>query len=298
MEQIKLKKPSIIRRIISSFIDLFLSLILFIFLYSLIIQPLFYRYSNYKNVALSYYQGLEDTGLYTFDESNFYCTIVTFEIDPNEEVTAEDYFDYYDFKLEKYFSDNNQIELYQELKEKSKLFNEDFTLKDNVSISLIQDFYVSSINEAVNKIYLMDEVNKDNLNKINNYTILMILSTALPTMLLMYYVFPLLFDHGQTIGKKACNLKIASYKDGSKINLVSLLCRQSFIVFIVIMPSIFIVGIPLIIVFLSEIFQKDGRSFADLLTKTVVYQNSSIETDDNYILIENNIVKLVQEKEN
>ena len=288
MSQVKYKKTSIIRRLVADMLDFFLAMILFFAIYAFAIQPIFYNRTNYKELAISYYQRLEDTGLYTFDEKTMYCNIVTFEVDEDTELTAEKYYSFYDYKLVDYYTDGGKIEVFNDLKTQSNLFEEvdgNFNLKSDASVNAVRDFYVQSISKAIDEIFLSDENNLKDLNELNKYTILMSLSSAGISFIIIYFAFPLLFDKGQTIGKKAMNLRVASLNKGVGINYLAFIFRQLLIVVVGILGALFTAGLTALAFAFSPLFNKDCRSLADLASNTIVYQNVIVDENEEFVVL-------------
>ena len=280
MTQMKVKKPSGFKRALAAIVDLFLALVAFFVIYSFVVQPCYYNMTDYKKVAKDYYGALQDTGLYEFNEETFYCNIVSFETKKDEEVKPVMYYDFYDHLLENYYKNNGKLDTYVELKTNSKLFDETGKLLDKTTNRQIQDFYVTSIQGAIDNIFLKDEVNKKNLNIIQNYSTQMLIFSVLPSFILIYMGIPLLLNNGQTLGKKLFNLRVASTKVGFKIPIGTMLLRQAIVIVVGYIASVFTMFLTPIIFLIGFLAHKEGKSLDDLLASTIVYENVQVDESD------------------
>lgn len=83
-------------------------------------------------------------------------------------------------------------------------------------------------------------------------------------MAIYFIVLPFIWN-GVTLGKKVTRIKLISLKS-EKLTLQTLIIRF----FVVLLPNVLLLGIPLICNIYMMLFRKDNCGFQDLITKTKV----------------------------
>ena len=276
----EMKKPSKGRRILSDLFDLFLALILFFCFFSFVFQPIFNNATDYKKSYDQYYSKLGSTGLYDYNKSAHTCNILEPKFDKDKKPNAEDYYSFYEFRLINFYKSAEKLTDYDEIRNNSKLFeivDDKYVLVDGVSTEKVKSFYVSSIKTAIDDVFLKNEENAKLASKVNNYNISLLLLSFVSSFGITYLVFPLIFDGGQTVGKKIFNLKLFSTKDGFKVKKETLIIRQLIVIFVGYLLSVFTFGISALAFLITSIFQKQARSIDDFLASTIVYENVDLD---------------------
>lgn len=280
MVQMKIKKPSKARRVFASLFDFMIALILFFVMYAMVINPLFNNNTNLKTITNEYYNNLSETRLYSYSSSTSICTVVEPEFSEDKEIVAHDYVDFYDSRIKQYFEENDQKDEFDNLKDNSNYFSKvegEWVLNENVKAEDAKDFYLNAISVATRDIFMKVEENIKLKNKIDMYSNWMLITASLPAFLIVYVGVPFLLDGGQTIGKKALNLKVASTQTGFKLKWSTLLLRQLLVVIVGYLMGIFTYFISTIAFLLTFLFTKDSKSIEDFLCNTIVYENVAIE---------------------
>lgn len=279
MVKMEMKKPSIWKRILAAITDFFLAFLLFGILFVFAIQPIYNKFTDYQKTVDSYYTKMSQTGLYTYNTKTNICNIIEPKIEEGEELTSKDYVDFYESKIYEYFESNEKIDSYLDLKRQSGLFNvgdTSATLKDDINAEELKRFYIHSINYAIEDIFMKDEDIIKIANEIDNYTMEMIAISAIPSFVIFYFVFPLVFHGGQTLGKKMFNLKIASTETGFEVSKLTIIVRQFAVVVIGYIGAYFTYGLSLLAYILIPFFHKKGVSIDDFISNTIVYENVDV----------------------
>ena len=279
MVKMEMKKPSIWKRIIAAISDFFLAFLLFGILFVFVVQPIYNKFTDYQKTVDSYYTKMSQTGLYTYNAKTNICNIIEPEIEEGEEYSAKDYENFYESKIYDYFESNEKVDSYLDLKRESGLFNvgdTSATLKDDVSPNELRSFYIYSINSAIDDIFMKDEEVMKVANELDGYNLEMIVISALPSFVVFYFAFPLVFHGGQTLGKKMFNLKIASTETGFEVNKLTIVVRQLAVVVIGYVGAYFTYGLSLLAYILIPFFHKKGVSIDDFISNTIVYENVDV----------------------
>lgn len=282
----EMKKPSKGRRILSDLFDLFLALILFFCFFCFVFQPIFNNATDYKKVYNQYYTKLASTSLYSYNSSSHTCNIIELKADDGKKLTAEDYYNFYEYRLINYYTSEKKLTDYDEIRDNSKLFeivDEKYVFIDGVSTEKAKSFYISSIKTAIDDVFMKKEENAKLASKVNNYNISLLLLSFVSSFGVLYVALPLFFDGGQTVGKKLFNLKLFSTKDGFKVKKETIIIRELIVIFVGYLLSVFTFGISALAFLITYIFQKQNRSIDDFLASTIVYENvdlDGVETKD------------------
>ncbi len=282
----EMKKPSKGRRILSDLFDLFLALILFFCFFCFVFQPIFNNATDYKKVYNQYYSKLSSTGLYDYNKAAHTCNIIELKFEKGKKPTAEDYYNFYEYRLINYYTSEKKLTDYDEIRDNSKLFeivDEKYVLIDGVSTEKAKSFYISSIKSTIDDVFMKNEENAKLASKVNNYNISLLLLSFVSSFGIIYLVLPLFFDGGQTVGKKLFNLKLFSTKDGFKVKKETIIIRELIVIFVGYLLSVFTFGISALAFLITYIFQKQNRSIDDFLASTIVYENvdlDGVETKD------------------
>lgn len=275
--QMELKKPTRLRRFLSCLFDLLLALVAFFLIYAMVVQPIYNTATKYKTACNDYYIALRNTNLYSYNETNMICNIVEPDLSDKEEVTAETYYAFYNYRLIYYYETNELSEAYESQMEKSGLFvlNDSgvYVFAEKVTADQAKSFYVSSIKTAIKDIFEKDETNQKLKARVNNYDLAIFACSFIPAWALIYIAIPLVNRGGQTLGKKLMNLKVASVRDGFKVKKGVLLLRQSLVVFVGYVLGIFTFGLSALAFMIVFLIHKEGKSIDDVLCDTIVYEN-------------------------
>lgn len=286
-----IKKASKGKRIVAALADVFIGLIAFFLIQVFIAQPLVSSTTDYDKYYESYYETLVDSSLFRKNNTTGAYEIIAPSFEEDYNVLASDYYDYYENKVSSFFSEANKSERYEELKENSSVFeliNENYVLKENVSSSETLDFYYNAISVAKSEIIDVTDENKSLIQNINFYNQLMVYSSASISVLIFYIVLPLVFEGGQTIGKRMFNLKLVSKKTGFDLKKTDILLRQLFVGVVCILGGFFVSFIIPIIFIVTLFFTKNNQSIDDFLVSTIVSEktDSSSEDEENILTID------------
>ncbi|WP_416827050.1 RDD family protein [Ectobacillus polymachus] len=84
-------------------------------------------------------------------------------------------------------------------------------------------------------------------------------------LMFLYFILLPLFWNGLTVGKKVTRLRIVKM-NGERLDFVTLFVR----LLVIIVPSVFLLGIPVIISAYMIMFREDARGYHDLIARTRV----------------------------
>lgn len=287
MVKMKMHKPHIIRRLSASIIDFLLSFLMFMILFIFVVQPLYNKFTNVQEISSSYYSALHNTGLYTYEEETKLCYINTPKFQDQHTATIDDYKNYYEHRIYEYFSSNSMIDVYNQFKIDSGLFVYDngvYLFKNNVTVTQAKNFYTSAIGHAIDEIFLKNETNLANKALIQRYNEEIIIISLLPPAVLFYLIVPLLFDGGQTFGKKMLNLKLASIETGFEVKKSTILLRQAVVLIIGYLMGFYTSLLSTIAFIVMPFIHKRGASIDDFLCNTIVYENIDINEEKGNII--------------
>lgn len=292
MTQLKIKKVSKVKRFFSDLFDFILAFIVTLVLFALVFQPLFNNTTKYKETYSNYYEALNQTGLYKYDATKYTCNIIIPSFGEENNPVSKDYYDFYHAKVANFYNENGKPDRFFELQSKSKVFtyvDGKYVFNENATIKEVSSFYVSAIKVATDEIFLANVENANLKKTLNNYYFAMISLSLITSVLVLFIGVPLLLDDGQTIGKKVFNIKVAFIKTGYKVKIKTMLYRQSVVIIVGYIAGTFTFFLSTIAFFVVSCINKEGKSIADILANTVLYDNVDPDDDDEVLYI--NIVE-------
>lgn len=89
--------------------------------------------------------------------------------------------------------------------------------------------------------------------------------TLIFVLMFIYFVFVPLFWNGLTVGKKITRVRLVK-TNGEPLDFITLFVR--FLILII--PTLFLLGIPAIVTIYMMLFRKDNRGYHDLVARTKV----------------------------
>lgn len=287
MIKMKMHKPHILKRLSAAMVDFLVSFLMFVILFIFVVQPLYNKFTNIQEISSSYYSSLHNTGLYTYEDETNLCYMNTPNIEDQTKATIYDYKNYYEHRIYEYFTSNNKIDLYNQYKVDSGLFNYDngvYIYKNNVTVTQAKEFYISAINYAIDEIFLKNEVNINHKALLERYNKEIIFISLIPPAVIFYLLIPVLFDGGQTLGKKVFNLKLASIETGFEVKKSTILLRQAVVLTIGYLMGFYTSLLSIMAFIIMPFIHKRGASIDDFLCNTIVYENIDINEEKGNII--------------
>lgn len=287
---IVLKKAKKLRRIGAAIIDIMVVLVVFIAMY-LIIDPIVTSGNKYQENLKRHSEILVSSGLFEYSVDGVSSVYISKDIDAK--ITLF---------LNEHTSDG--ISYYNELKDKSELFNVDngvYTFKTDVSESVQNNFYELALTDISSSSYFNDYLltfkdAKEVGAYLQSISVVKVMIPLILAMFAYYLAVPLIRKDHSTLGKIMFKLKIYSKKGDLVPSRLQILFRQLIYIFFEIMISIYTmfmfmgIPIPLVISLCLVLFSSYSITFHDLCCSTFVVDdeviaNNTPESEKLYITI-------------
>ena len=267
----------------------------FLILNTYVLSPIVVATTSYTQITEEYKKVMLDSNLYILDDGSYLEIIDTYD---EEKQTERNFYNYIDSKLvkfyEKYNNENINISTYNNAKDETNLFNNDYTIKDDASLNELKTFLEKEYNEALRLFNNYDDKYMDLARDITMYSVAIMIGALIISTIILYLIIPLFMKNGETLGKKLFSIGLASAKDGFKVKRSQIIIRFLVFLLLELLLSVFTFGLPLIISFSMLVFNKNGYSLHDYLAATVCIdrKNTIIYKDyDEFINHERIVLK-------
>ena len=287
---IVLKKAKKLRRIGAALIDILVALVLFIVLF-LIVDPIVTSNKRYQENLKLHSEILVSSGLFEYSEDGISSGYIKKDIDSKITIFLNTHSD-------------NGISYYNELKDKSKLFdvnNGVYTFKSTVSEQTQKEFYNLALEDITSSSYFNEYLETfDDAIRIGSYLqAISVIKIMIPLILALvgyYLAMPLIRKDHNTFGKIMFKLRIYSKKGSLEPSKIQIAMRQLIYVFFEMLISAYTVfmffgiPLPLVVSLIMVLFSASSITFHDLCCSTFVVEdeviaNNTSESDKLYLTI-------------
>lgn len=301
-QSFKFQRVSLFRRVCSIIFDAILCISIFFVLQAFVVQPIFESTTNYYQKYEEYCDVLEDTGLYIYYEEVDGVSIINSKFD--ERLTAfysSDYakqlgYDaetYYKLKWENcdrypyledktplfIYSEENGVEKFTDNIYKKDASGEFTTEIDTAKQEKVDAFYAQIVNSLIGELNKIEKIDKLT-QEISAFTMLFYILALIPSIIVTYLVFPLVFKDGTTIGKKMLQMRIIDSKSGKNAKKLQLFIRFVYFAVIQIVLGILSYGMVNVISILMIFFNKKRQTIHDMISSTLIVCNSYGEKNE------------------
>ncbi len=267
-EVIMLKAP-MLKRICAYIIDFFV-FVCFLFLISVIVNPIINSFSDVKRCKQEYYNIAMESGI--FKGTNF----------DNLTFISEDY----DEKLTIFYEKYDEIKNYTDLKanEYKKYFEYDeatntyIPIKDEKEMAIV---YETILNNQCTKILSKNSAYLDYSIRITSYQILELLISGVIGAIINYIALPLVLKNGQTLGKKLLQLYIISLNGDYHCTWIKLVFRSIVFILGEILLGVISFGVIPIFSLVLALVSKKEQSLHDFIVGTTVVDITLFPTESN-----------------
>lgn len=248
-EKVEYFKLPFYKRLSSIFIDIMCAFTLFILLlllFSMIIPSYMNKDDELNDSLINREKIVFQSNLYVIENNRYVAS-------------------YEDENIIKGFEYTNNLEIYLENKEESELFvYENGEYIENATQEELDKFYKENWNIALSFIKQRDDYKYYDAiyqDIYQEYTEKLLIWPALISVIGLLIILPFVNKDGKTIGKFIFKISVSDL-DLETSNKLQIFMRQFFFVISI------VTVLPLIVSFLLSLFNKDGRTIHDYLSKT------------------------------
>lgn len=261
-------KASILKRIFSTCVDLFLWMIISLLLFIFVLTPIYDKTSNINALTSSYNEMLVSTHLYEYDENNS-PTLITSN---------------YEEHLSYFYENFKSLDDYYELKSSSpSCFTYDEITSSYIAIGdeeTMNRFYISTLQIACNELNNLEPFASEG-EKITYLSLQMLVISLLISGLVTILLPSICIKGGRTLGMLVFSIRTISRSKSPEPSKVQILSR--FVVFLGVetILSLYTLFLPVIITICMILFTKDNYSLNDYITSTSLVEATIIDKSDS-----------------
>ena len=261
-----LNKPTLNNRLIAILIDLLVFAATFYVLAYFILQPILHATPTFKQHDETIQTVMVDSGLFSVQNDNIVAT--QFKTSKEYEIFFRDFFERY----------NSPISIDEAFVE----FPDYFTCKDGVCTPIDDETKMVAFYEdiffqvASNLLFSVEEyrVANEYVEMITNIQIFGSMGISAVT---FFFVIPLIFKDGKTLGMRVMKIAIVNSGTGYRAKKTQIILRQLILLGVEAGLSIFMLGVPAIISLGMLVFSKNNVTLHDYFAVTMMVNNKEYD---------------------
>lgn len=290
-QSVNLKRVSIFRRLCAMLLDFIIFISLFFITVSFVLTPIINSTTDYPTVLNNYNTRLTDTHLFSYYTENgtlsyqsknyevelkyFYDNVSSKNLTDSDELkskyTSTSFLELYRVKSDVYVdSDGNKLENPYFIYDASTNTYSHVTDTDGTMEANISSYFSTCLRTVADDFLSHDTTILQYSTKLNSYIRLIYIISVIPSALITFLLFPMIFKDGTTIGKKVLQMRVVDAKTGANASKFKLFIRFVFFALLCIAFGVFTFGISIIIQIGVMVFSPKRQTVHDMIAGTLV----------------------------